>query len=58
MQVTNHYPMHAVEFDLYTHAQVAAVVKRMQKIPVTLENIPLALSNLIKSLIIFVMFKV
>ena len=50
--------MHAVEFDLYTHAQVAAVVKRMQKIPVTLGNIPLALSNLIKSLIIFVMFKV
>ena len=50
--------MHSVEFALYTHALVAAVVGRMLKIRVTLENISRVLLNLIKSLIIFVMFKV
>ena len=51
--------MHSAEFNLYTHAQVAAVVRRMNvKIPVALGNISRVLLNLIKSLKIFVMCKV
>ena len=49
--------MHSVEFALYTLALVAAVVRRMLKTQVTLENISRVLLNLIKSLL-FVMFEV
>ena len=49
--------MRSVDFDLYTLALVAVVVRRMIKTRVTLGNISRALLNLITSLIL-AMFKV
>ena len=48
--------MRFVEFDLYTIALVAVVVRRMLKIQITLGRVSRVLLNLIKSLIL-AMFK-
>ena len=52
MQVASDLSMRSVEFDLYTLALVAVVVRRMLKTRVTLGNVSRVLLNLIKSLIL------